>query len=143
MTIQNLDPEMIRHRQRDLSELFLASQQAHRSLVNLARDQDDQDQASQPMMTGIAYLDAKPDTPTTLQSIQEMDITELSNSLLRLGEVLAELDYHMNTLTTFKERLLRSYGEVLAGANGLAVVASLVTEAGQCVKGGFDDRCSP
>lgn len=73
-----------------------------------------------PMTFGGDSPDVKPEGDTTIPT-PATDITDISNLVLELGEVLVELDYHLTTLTTFRNRLQSSYNNVVAGVNGLGV----------------------
>jgi len=79
-------------------------------------------------ISGTPSSGVKPATPTTPESTPGMVTTELFNSLLAHGRVLEELDIHINILTKYRERLQKSYSNVLDGVNGLNAPAPLSSD---------------
>lgn len=77
-----------------------------------------------PTMFGTDSSGAKPATRTTQPLILETVTTELSSSLLLLGEVLEELDSLINTATKLRSNLLRFYNDVPVGSPGPPVQES-------------------
>lgn len=75
-------------------------------------------------ISGTDSSDVKLDIRTTQPLILETDITELSSSLLLLGEVLEELDSLINTATKLRSNLLRFYNDVPVGSPGPPVQES-------------------
>lgn len=64
--------------------------------------------------------DVKPEESTTTRT-PAMGTTDTSSLLSELGDLLAELDTHINTLMKLKNTTLLFYKRNLAGDNGLSV----------------------